>query len=427
MKFIKNFILILLFIFPISNSFGAMVTHNQTVAVSMPIDDSGGFVDGIEFNNDGTKMFVLDDDNSDPTPKNGVREYTLSTAYDISTASYVDSFSAHSQEGSPRGLTFHPDGKRMYVSGRNTHKVFQYNLTTAFDVSTASYANASFNTAYSINTNNNNKIRGHRWRPDGSQLFVTNDVNTNILTYYTGGLAYTEVKKLVQTGSVQMGLDGTLAISDDGGSIFAGSYYEGIDGVNQQGAVYVFTGSGANWTMTQKLTGDAESSSQFGTSIAIDGDNLIIGSHGKKGFSDTSINCGAAYLFTKDADGVWTQRKKIQHSDANGTNRFGSYNGVAIKGTDVGVGAWNHSSGKGRAYVFTTSGIGGAFDASHHSEEILLMHDGTNVGLTTYGKLLLNDNLGTFNGDIVGNNAQLKLTPTRPTTTVKLSAIRNKV
>ena len=381
----------------------------------------------VQFNNDGTKMFVLDDDNSDPTPNNGVREYTLSTAYDISTATFVTNFEVNSQDNIPSGLTFHPDGKKMYVSGSNYHKVFQYNLTTAFDVSTASYANASFNTVYSVNQSNNFKIRGHRWRPDGSQLFVTNDVNTNILTYYTGGLAYTEVKKLVQTGSNQMGLDGGLAISDDGGSIFVSSYYEGINGVNQQGAVYVFTGSGANWTMTQKLTGDVESSSQFGTSIAIDGDNLIIGAHGTNGISDTSLNCGAAYLFTKDADGVWTERKKIQHSDADGTNRFGSYNGVAIKGTDVGVGAWNMASGKGRAYVFTTSGIAGAFDASHHSEEILLMHDGTNVGLTSYGKLLLNDNLGTFNGDIVGNNAQLKLSPTRVTTTVKLSAIRNKI
>ena len=34
MKFIKNFILILLFILPISNSFGAMVTHNQTETVN---------------------------------------------------------------------------------------------------------------------------------------------------------------------------------------------------------------------------------------------------------------------------------------------------------------------------------------------------------------------------------------------------------
>ena len=382
----------------------------------------------VQFNSDGTKMFVLDNDNGDPIPNNGVREYTLSTAYDISTASYVDSFSVNSQEGSPRGLTFHPDGKRMYVSGSNTHKVFQYNLTTAFDVSTASYANASFNTAYSINTNNNNKIRGHRWRPDGSQLFVTNDVNTNILTYYTGGLAYTEVKKIIQGGSATLGEDGQLAISNDGGSIFVGSSGETIGGVSQKGAVYVFTGSGANWTMAQKLeASDGVANSEFGTSIAIDGDNLIIGAHGDDKIGDTSINCGSAYLFTKDADGVWTERKKIQHSDADGTNRFGSYNGVAIKGTDVGVGAWNHSSAKGRAYVFTTSGIGGAFNASHHSEEILLMHDGTNAGLTTYGKLLLNDNLGTFNADIVGNNAQLKLTPTRVTTTVKLSAIRNKV
>ena len=47
MKFIKNFILILLFIFPISNSFGAMVTHNQTATVSM---SSGGIVAGVEFN-----------------------------------------------------------------------------------------------------------------------------------------------------------------------------------------------------------------------------------------------------------------------------------------------------------------------------------------------------------------------------------------
>ena len=34
LNFIKNFILILLFILPISNSFAAMVTHNQTATVS---------------------------------------------------------------------------------------------------------------------------------------------------------------------------------------------------------------------------------------------------------------------------------------------------------------------------------------------------------------------------------------------------------
>ena len=55
LKFIKNFILILIFILPISNSFGAMVTHNQTATFSM---SSGGIVAGVEFNSDGTKMFT---------------------------------------------------------------------------------------------------------------------------------------------------------------------------------------------------------------------------------------------------------------------------------------------------------------------------------------------------------------------------------
>ena len=84
MKCIKNFILILLFIFPISNSFGAMVTHNQTATVSM---SSGGIVAGVEFNSDGTKMFTSF------AQKIWIRfyiqEYNLSTPYDISTRVYA--------------------------------------------------------------------------------------------------------------------------------------------------------------------------------------------------------------------------------------------------------------------------------------------------------------------------------------------------
>ena len=61
MKFIKNFILILLFIFPISNSFGAMHTFVQNKDVS----DSEMVVAGIHFNPDGTKMFVVSSNKSE--------------------------------------------------------------------------------------------------------------------------------------------------------------------------------------------------------------------------------------------------------------------------------------------------------------------------------------------------------------------------
>ena len=85
MKFIKNFILILLFILPISNSFGAMVTHIQSATVS---DGGANHIQGIQFNKDGTKMFTLNNI-TDGETNTHINEYTLSTPFDISTRTYA--------------------------------------------------------------------------------------------------------------------------------------------------------------------------------------------------------------------------------------------------------------------------------------------------------------------------------------------------
>ena len=53
MKFLRIIVLTLIFLFPISNSFGAMITHNQTVSL-----DAGSLVAGVAFNSDGTKVFT---------------------------------------------------------------------------------------------------------------------------------------------------------------------------------------------------------------------------------------------------------------------------------------------------------------------------------------------------------------------------------
>ena len=63
-------------------------------------------------------------------------------------------------------------------------------------------------------------------------------------------------------------------------------------------------------------------------------------------------------------------------------------------------------------------------DNKYHSEEILLTHNGTNVAMTTYGQILLDSNLGTFDAAISGNDVLLKFTPTKTNTSVKLRAIR---
>jgi len=92
----------------------------------------------IKFNADGTKMYVVGS-NTDI-----VYQYSLSTAYDASTISYDNvSFSVLSQEDYAMALYLTPDGTKMYIGGRTTDRVHQYSLSTAFDVSTASYDNVS--------------------------------------------------------------------------------------------------------------------------------------------------------------------------------------------------------------------------------------------------------------------------------------------
>ena len=68
-----------------------------------------------------------------------VNEYKLTTAWDVSSASFVDSFSVNSQETAPRGIWFDSSGKTMFIVGQAGDDVNAYKLTTAWDVSTASF------------------------------------------------------------------------------------------------------------------------------------------------------------------------------------------------------------------------------------------------------------------------------------------------
>ena len=94
---------------------------------------------GIAFSKSGTKMFVVGNTND------AVNEYTLTGAYCIGTASFVDSFSVSTQEANPQGIAFSKSGEKMFIVGatnNNQGKVSEYTLSTAWDVSTASFVDS---------------------------------------------------------------------------------------------------------------------------------------------------------------------------------------------------------------------------------------------------------------------------------------------
>ena len=96
-------------------------------------------ITGVEFKTDGTKMYVIGTSGDD------VNEYDLSTAWDISTASYSQNFSIGAQETAPYAVRFKTDGTKFFVTGSTGDDVNEYSLSTPWDVSTASFVHASTN------------------------------------------------------------------------------------------------------------------------------------------------------------------------------------------------------------------------------------------------------------------------------------------
>ena len=126
---------------------------------------------GLFFKSDGTKMYVLGNINQN------VDEYNLSTAWDVSTASFNQDFSVGSQDTQPKSLSFKSDGTKMYVLGGSGEDINEYNLTTAWDISTASYSQN-----FSVSSNSGTPT-GIFFKPDGSKVYVTSDSNNNVNEY----------------------------------------------------------------------------------------------------------------------------------------------------------------------------------------------------------------------------------------------------
>jgi hypothetical protein len=145
-----------------------------------------------------------------------------------------------------------------------------------------------------------------------------------------------------------------LAMTDS--TLAVGAYSADINGIDGQGAVYVFTRSGAAWTFQQKITAaDGATFDYFGTDVALDGDTVAIGAKYAK--IGTNEDQGAAYVFRRYSV-TWQFEKKLTAFDGAADDYFGG--GIALSGNTVVVGAKRKQIGtnghQGAAYVYTRSG-----------------------------------------------------------------------
>ena len=176
--------------FALSTAFDlSTATRSDKQIYNVRASDSGAnsTPQDVAFNPGGTKMFVVNHDQVQ------VGEYTLTTGYDLTTASFVRNFEIGSHnENEPSGIAFSADGMRMFIIGRDGGAegdvINEIPLSTPFDLSSTSVGDfiRSFNLGATFDLFG---PIGITFNADGTRLYLTDQNDTvfqyDLLTAYT--------------------------------------------------------------------------------------------------------------------------------------------------------------------------------------------------------------------------------------------------
>jgi hypothetical protein len=194
------------FVYQYTLSTGFDVSSASYASLSFDVSSQDTSPQDLSFNTDGTKMFVVGDTND------SVYEYSLSTGFDVSTASYTRLYSVASQDTSPRGLVFNSDGTKMFFVGVQNADVYEYSLSTAFNLSSVSYVGN-----FSISSQEVNP-QAIAWNSNGSKMFIVGlsgaDVNEYTVgtTVYTNQMDKTQLDAVTDPNHIALGDDLDLSI-----------------------------------------------------------------------------------------------------------------------------------------------------------------------------------------------------------------------
>lgn len=268
---------------------------------------------------------------------------------------------ATGQDFDPKGEDEKAFAGAVYVFKRNTNNEWiQHQKLVASDRE----RNGSFGN--SITISNNQLIIGssHESSDPGLGTSVTTSGAIYIFTMNSNGEWYETQKLMASDRSAQAYFGHSIALS--GNYIAVGAYWEkkDVNGENEiktAGAVYMFKkNSDGFWEEHQKITpSDRAKYDFFGFSVAMDGDNLLIGSY-RKWKNEEGI-VGAAYMFKLSDNDIWIETQKLEALDWGKLDAFGRT--VAIKDNIAIIGAPGDYDDKngghslleaGSVYIFTT-------------------------------------------------------------------------
>jgi sugar lactone lactonase YvrE len=162
---------------------------------------------GIFFSPDGLNVYV------NGTNTDQVEQYKLSKAWDISSLAPFGNFSVVSEDGAPQSVFIGSSGTKMFIAGNTTDTIYQYTLSTAYDITSATYDSVSFN----VNTYDATPT-GVVFKPDGLTMYLCGSSQDKI-SQFSLASAWS-ISSPTFVGDVSVTNPADLSFSDDGVFVF---------------------------------------------------------------------------------------------------------------------------------------------------------------------------------------------------------------
>lgn len=145
----------------------SLIYNNNNFSVTNEEAVGSGYANGLFFSSDGTKMYVVGYDSDD------VHQYNLSTAWDTSSAVYYGNYTPTEVGAYPIGLAFSSDGTKFYSHGLSLDDIYEYALSDPWNITSASF------------TSNDNVLANSKslaFSTDGTRFYVI-DSSDNVRSY----------------------------------------------------------------------------------------------------------------------------------------------------------------------------------------------------------------------------------------------------
>jgi hypothetical protein len=177
---------------------------------SIPVNIGTAY--NLEFANDGKFMYLASFDSN-------VYQFSLPTAYDITSAVYMNRTKSLSAQGSGMDeIRMKNDGTKLYVLQFYSNAILQYTLTTPYNILSTSYDNVSKGLTFGNNYS-------FYIKPDGTKFYTLNDYSNFVLEYtlstpWNFSTASANPTASLPTPNFSDGQKLALTFTPDGGSMY---------------------------------------------------------------------------------------------------------------------------------------------------------------------------------------------------------------